>query len=247
MDPVIFRQYDIRGIADLHITPKFSYELGRALVSYMSLKNVGKVVTVGHDARLSSPKLYEALIKGLIQHGADVIKLGLVTTPISYYSTHAIDNVTMSVIITASHNPSEYNGFKLTYNKSTLLNPDIEKIKAIMKTNTFTKKLNGNVRSFDIITSYVNRYSKEFKNLKNIPVVLDCGNGTAGVVARKLMEKIGIDCKILFESPDGNFPNHHPDPTVEANLKVLKQKVAETNSVAGIGFDGDADRIGGCR
>lgn len=244
MDPVIFRQYDIRGIAGLHINSQFAYALGKALVSYMALKGSNKTITVGHDARLSSPELYEALISGLVQHGASVVKLGLITTPISYYSTHAIDDVTMSAIVTASHNPSQYNGFKLTYNKAALLNKDIEKIKSIMKSNQPIKKQAGSIRSVDIITNYINRYTEEFKALKNIRVVMDCGNGTAGVVLRKLLEKIGIDFEILFETPDGSFPNHHPDPTIEKNLQELTKTVVNTRSELGIGFDGDADRIG---
>ncbi len=244
MDPIIFRQYDIRGIVETHLDSAFSYSLGKALVSYMSLRGHENKVTVGHDARLSSPKLYESLIAGLTEHGAHVVKLGLITTPISYYSTHAIDNVAMSIIVTASHNPPEYNGFKLTYNKSNLQSQDIKEIKTIIETNKSTKKLKGNTSSFDIITSYINRYTEEFKHLTNIPIVMDCGNGTAGVVLRKLMEQLGLNCEILFEKPDGNFPNHHPDPTVESNLKELANKVIATNSVAGIGFDGDADRIG---
>ncbi len=243
MNNIVFRKYDIRGIVDKEIDESFSYLLGQALTTYMRLKGRKKKITVGHDVRLSSHKLYKSLIAGLTEHGAHVIKLGPITTPLSYYSTYMIDDIAMSAMITGSHNPPEYNGFKLTFNRCSLSSEDIQKIYGIMLAKEFSKT-SGRNTSFDIVTKYVDQYAEQFKHLKNIPVVMDCGNGTAGIVLRKLMNKIGLNFEILFETPDGNFPNHHPDPTIKENLEDLAKKVIQTKSIVGIGFDGDADRIG---
>ena len=187
------------------------------------------------------------LSKGLTDSGVNVHFLGLVTTPISYYSTFQSE-LSGAIMITGSHNPPDYNGFKISVGQRRIFGEEIQKIKNIMLQGDYTsvaaKNDAGLVKPYDIFTPYLNRFGDDFLLKKPVKVVVDCGNGAAGVVVRKLFSKIGIDCQILYEDPDGSFPNHHPDPTVLENLHTLIQRVKETNAVAGIGFDGDADRIG---
>jgi len=246
-NPEIFREYDIRGVVDRDYDETFAYNLGRSHATFI-FKNTGKKqlkLSVGYDARLSSPKLAQAVVRGFVDSGATVFELGLVTTPISYYSTFHIPGLDGGIMITGSHNPPEYNGFKISLGKTTIFGEDIQKLKEIMIADSFlTGK--GSSQKYDILTPYVEQYKKEFENLKSIPFVLDCANGAAGSVVRRLFEACGLmeHGKILFEEPDGRFPNHHPDPTVEKNLVDLKKAVKETKARVGIGFDGDADRIG---
>ncbi len=243
--PVIFREYDIRGVYNEQFDNDFAFLLGRAHATY-TMKTFGleKVtLTVGYDARLSSPALAKAVAEGMMAAGADVINIGLVTTPISYFSTFTVDNVSGGIMITGSHNPPEYNGFKLSVGKTTIYGDKIKALQKIIETNSFSSG-KGTSSSLDIFPSYLKRYESEFKNLKNLPIVLDCGNGAAGCIIRRLFEVVGLKPTIIFEEPDGRFPNHHPDPTVEENNQALIKKVREVGALVGIGFDGDADRIG---
>lgn len=241
----IFREYDIRGVYNKDFDDQFAFSLGHAYITYMIERGApsNPVVTVGHDARLSSPALARAMCDGLQAGGAKVIFLGLVTTPISYFSMFNIDNAAGGIMITGSHNPPEYNGFKVSYGKTTIFGDEIQNLRKIFERGAFVKGV-GHYSTFDIFDNYVARYREEFKNLKPIPVVLDCGNGAAGCIARRLFEGVGLKPIILFEEPDGRFPNHHPDPTVESNLTALKEAVIKHKAALGIGFDGDADRIG---
>ncbi len=245
MNSSIFREYDIRGVYEKDYDLEFAENLGKAFISYIIKKTNNKtpLVSLGHDARLSSPSINEALTRGMVNSGAQVIQLGLITTPISYYSTFTVDNIEGGIIITGSHNPPEYNGFKISVGNSTIHGSEIKSLESLIKDQDFVSG-NGSSDDYKIFDQYVARYKEEFKNLKPIPFVLDCGNGAAGCIARKLYEAIGLSPTILFEKPDGTFPNHHPDPTVEKNLGDLKLAVKETSSLVGIGFDGDADRIG---
>lgn len=245
MNPVIFREYDIRGVYNSDFDKEFAYNLGRAFVTYVRGKSGIKTprLTVGYDARLSSPELAAAMADGFKSCGAHVIHLGLVTSPISYFSTFTVENVQGGIMITGSHNPPEYNGFKVSYNKTTIFGDEIKTLEQIINGKDF-HNATGSEEKIDILTPYVERYKKEFTSMKPIPLVLDCGNGAGGSIARRLYEGVGLKPTILFEQPDGRFPNHHPDPTVEKNLTALKAEVAKTQSRVGIGFDGDADRIG---
>ena len=245
MDPVIYREYDIRGVYGEQFDLTFAYNLGKAYIKLLcEMQNVtSPKVTIGYDARLSSPKICEKLTQGMIESGAEVLILGLITSPISYFSTFAIDGVHGGIMITGSHNPPEYNGFKISIGKTTIHGKNILKIKDIIDSKDFLQG-DGTSKEYDIFPEYIERYKSEFSGIKNIPIVLDCGNGAAGIIARRLYEGVGLSPSILFEKPDGTFPNHHPDPTVEKNLKDLKAAVADTQSKVGIGFDGDADRIG---
>lgn len=243
-DSVIFREYDIRGVYNEQFDKEFAYLLGRGFVTYLQ-KRLGKVeltISVGHDARLSGLEINESLSRGLTDSGANVIYIGLVTSPISYFSTFELP-IDGALMITGSHNPPEYNGFKVSVGNQTIFGNEIQNLKKIIIEKDF-KIGKGEIKNFDIFPKYLVRYKKEFGKMKPIPVVLDCGNGAGGCIVRKLFEGVGLNPTILFEEPDGTFPNHHPDPTVEKNLKDLIVQVKKENAVVGIGFDGDADRIG---
>ncbi len=243
--PVIFREYDIRGVYKEQFDEDFAIELGRAHATYVR-KITGKdklILTVGYDARLSSPSLAKSIVQGMTSAGADVLELGLITTPISYFSTFTVPGANGGIMITGSHNPPEYNGFKISVGNSTIYGEKIKELQKIIESQKYATG-SGLSKKFDIFPSYLEKYKSEFKDLKNFPVVLDCGNGAAGCIVRKLFEGAGLKPTILFEEPDGRFPNHHPDPTVEENMSALIKKVRETGAKVGIGFDGDADRIG---
>lgn len=242
--PIIFREYDIRGVYNQQFDLDFAYKLGRTFGTYVFNKTGKKNMrlSIGYDARESSVAIVEKLSQGMKECGADVLVLGLVTTPVCYFSTFQLD-LDGAIMVTGSHNPPEYNGFKVSLGKSTIFGEEIQNLKKIMQTENFING-SGSVKNYDIFPEYLARYKKEFADMKPIKVVLDCGNGAAGSIARKLYNVAGLTPEILFEQPDGRFPNHHPDPTVEENLKDLAQKVVETGAVCGIGFDGDADRIG---
>jgi phosphomannomutase / phosphoglucomutase len=245
MNPVIFREYDIRGVYSKDYDEGFAFELARAHVRFIQ-KRSGKQnlrLTIGHDARLSSPSLVKALVDGYMASGAHVYRLGLVTSPICYFSTFALKDIDGAMMVTGSHNPPEYNGFKVSVGNTTIFGEDIMALKEIIDSQDFHSG-KGSAEDVDILSIYVDRYREEFKNIKNIPVVLDCGNGAAGCVVRRLYESTGLKPTILFEHPDGKFPNHHPDPTVEKNVQALIAEVKKTGARVGIGFDGDADRIG---
>lgn len=249
MNPVIFREYDIRGVVGDDFDENFAFDLGRAYAAYISKMQVdGKksdfTISVGYDARISSPLLASQLEKGLLESGVNVIRLGLITTPISYFSCFNLP-VEGALMVTGSHNPPSYNGFKISVGKTTIYGPDIQELRKIIENKSYLKSAHSGVaKDHDIFPSYIERYKKEFKHLPEIPVVLDCGNGAAGCIARRLYESVGLKPIILFEEPDGSFPNHHPDPTVEGNLDAMKKAVKEHGAAIGIGFDGDADRIG---
>jgi phosphomannomutase/phosphomannomutase/phosphoglucomutase len=244
ISPIIFREYDIRGVYNQQFNDKFAYYLGKAFCSFV-FKKTGKKsfrLSLGGDARNSSTPLVENLRRGFVDSGAEVYMLGMVTSPISYFSTFALD-LDGGIMVTGSHNPPEYNGFKISFGKTTIHGADIQQLyKIILESDYITGE--GSSKDYDIFPEYLERYKKEFGQLKPIKVVLDCGNGAGGVIVKRLFEAVGLTPEILFEKPDGTFPNHHPDPTVEENLVDLAKRVKETGAICGIGFDGDADRIG---
>ena len=251
MNPVIFREYDIRGIVDRDFDASFAELLGKALCSFIQSKRstAGKQnakaplrLSIGYDARVTSPKLAQALEHGMISSGAHVYRLGLVTTPISYFSCFDL-NLDGGIMVTGSHNPPEYNGFKISVGKTTIHGADIQELKSVIQKKQFITG-RGEASNYDVFPNYLAKHKAEFSNLKDIRVVLDCGNGAAGIIARRLFETVGLNPHILFEQPDGTFPNHHPDPTVEENLVDLKKAVIDRKAQIGIGFDGDSDRIG---
>lgn len=240
----IFREYDIRGIYNDEINEEDAYIIGRSFASYISLSGETWTV-VGHDNRLSSPKLTENLIKGIIDSGINVYNLGLVTTPMYYFMRKYLKSNT-GIMVTASHNPKEYNGFKIAFTKEGNAYGDY-----IRKFRDFTNK--GNFKTGKAIVKDVN-LRDEYINLltssidlgkRKIKVIFDCGNGTASIIIKDILDKIpNIEYKLLYCESNGNFPNHHPDPTVHSNLEELGKKVKELNYDLGIGIDGDADRVG---
>ncbi|MCE3009385.1 MAG: phosphomannomutase/phosphoglucomutase [Proteobacteria bacterium] len=242
---VIFREYDIRGVYNGEFDKDFAYLLGKSYCQYLFTKKgiSNPTVVLGHDARLSSPEIKESLSRGLTECGARVLYIGLVTSPISYFATFEVPGVHGALMITGSHNPPEYNGFKISVGKGTIFGDDIQELRRIMEKGVFPSG-RGHEEPFDIFPTYVDKNRREFGDLSGVKVVLDCGNGAAGCIVKKLFESVGLKPTILFEKPDGNFPNHHPDPTVEKNLIDLVAQVKKEGATVGIGFDGDADRIG---
>lgn len=244
-DKVIFREYDIRGVFEKQFDLDFPVLLGKAFVTFLKEKRgvTNPTITIGHDARVSSPAVSKALSEGFRSAGGNVIMIGMVTTPIAYFTTFEMPEVQGAIMVTGSHNPPDYNGFKISAGKSTIFGDEIQELLRIIEKKNFLTG-SGKESSHDIFPQYLERYKKEFGTIKDTKVVLDCGNGAAGVVAKKLFEVVGLKPTILFEKPDGTFPNHHPDPTVEENLTHLRAQVLKEKAVVGIGFDGDCDRIG---
>ncbi len=243
INPNIFREYDLRGIYPEDITEDVAYTLGKSFGTYIKQFGHEKTV-VGHDNRLSSPSLSEALIKGILETGIDVINLGLVTTPMYYFAKYHLE-IYSGIMITASHNPKEYNGFKMSFSK--VGNAYGEQIQAFRE---FTHALNfdegkGTEIKLDLKNSYLKllKNSVDFGNRK-IKIVVDCGNGTGSIIIKDVLEMLPIEYELLYSESDGNFPNHHPDPSVASNMVDLGNKVRELKYDFGIGIDGDADRVG---
>ena len=195
----IFREYDIRGVVGKDFDEKFSHALGQTLATYIIKKtgNAHPILTVGYDARLSSPSLATAMCEGMQSTGAHVVTLGLVTTPISYFSMFHIPNAAGGVMITGSHNPPEYNGFKVSVGKTTIYGEEIQELRKLMESGEFAKG-RGEISKKDIFDEYVARYREEFKGLENTKVVIDCGNGSAGCIARRLYEGVGTEADHSF-------------------------------------------------
>jgi phosphomannomutase/phosphoglucomutase len=238
----VFREYDIRGKVPDELGQESVYLLGRSLGTYFRERGTN-TISLGRDCRLSSPDLAETLKKGLINTGMTVVDVGMVPTPLLYFSLYHL-KVDGGVQITGSHNPPEYNGFKVCLGKSTIYGEEIQKIRKIAESGVFAEG-KGEMEKAEIITPYL---EDVLEGVKAGPVrrkvVVDAGNGVGGLVAPQLYERMGIRVARLFCEPDGRFPNHHPDPTIPENLDQLFRKVTETGADLGISFDGDADRIG---
>jgi phosphomannomutase/phosphomannomutase/phosphoglucomutase len=244
-DPTIFREYDIRGKFNIDFDLVLAKKLGQAFAIFCkeSSSDSSQVkIALGKDARHSSQPILEALSEGIRSVGGDILDLGLITSPICYFSGFHIDDLTGSIMVTGSHNPPEYNGFKISVGKNTLTSERIQKLKDYVFSDISEVEKKGSSAAFDILTPYVERIGSEF-NFSDFPFVVDCGNGAAGSVAKRLYQACGLNPTILFEKPDGDFPNHHPDPTLEENLIDLKKAVLESKAKFGVGYDGDADRI----
>jgi len=241
LKPTIFREYDIRGIAEEELLDPGIVELGRAIGTYLQRKN-GNNVSLGRDCRLSSTRLRNALIQGLKESGCHVTDVGVVPTPLLYYSVFHL-KTGGAVMITGSHNPSEYNGFKVVSGTSTIHGDQIQELRRMIERRDFVAGT-GSEKSADIVTPYVDEISAQFQFARRIKVVADGGNGTAGPVMHRIFQKLGCDATELFFDMDGHFPNHHPDPTVPSNLAALIAGVQSKGADLGIAFDGDADRIG---
>ncbi len=239
----IFREYDIRGKYPNDINEDVSYTIGKAYGSYLKSINQN-ICLIGHDNRLSSNSLNEALTKGILSTGVNVMDLGLVTTPMLYYA-RIKKEINPGIMITASHNPKEDNGFKFSFDEvGNAKGEEIYKFRDFIKNGNFVDG-NGTLYRYDIKEEYFDLFKKNlnFGN-RRLKVVLDCGNGTTSLFAKELYSMFPIDLVMLYDESDGNFPNHHPDPIVEENITDLKKKVVECNCDVGIGFDGDGDRAG---
>ena len=242
MKSSIFREYDIRGKFPDELNRDSVYTLGLAIGAYYVKRGV-QTVTVGRDCRLSSPDLRESLIRGLKETGMNIIDIGMVPTPLLYFSLFHL-KTGGGIQITGSHNPPEYNGFKICLDKRTIHGDEIQEIRKIVDSGNFQKGMGG-IEEIDMIPPYL-EYLKGNLLKGEIPrrVVVDAGNGVGGLVAPQAYSTMGVEVERLFCKPDGRFPNHHPDPTIPDNLEHLRKKVKETSADLGIAFDGDADRIG---
>ena len=237
----IFREYDIRGVADTELASSDVVDLGRGLGTLLQRKS-GKSITLGRDCRLSSPRLRDALLEGLMDSGCEVTDIGVVPTPLLYFSAVHLQ-ADGAVMITGSHNPSEFNGFKTVCGPTTLHGETIQEVRRIIEARDFLQG-RGNHADMDVIPAYLDEVAPQFDYSRRIKVVLDAGNGTAGPVVHRLFERLNCEVTELFFDMDGRFPNHHPDPTVPANLQHLRNAVKSQKAELGIAFDGDADRIG---
>lgn len=241
IDRSIFRAYDIRGVVGKTLTPAVAMLIGQALGTMARERGLNQIC-VGRDGRKSGPKLAEALTGGLRAAGCDVIDLGMVPTPVLYFATHEL-NTGSGVMVTGSHNPPEYNGFKIMLGGETLAEDSIQEIFARIVEGNLAHGLGGQQR-VDLLDQYYERIVSDVQTERRLKVVVDCGNGVAGVIAERLLEGIGCEVNPLFCDVDGDFPNHHPDPSDPANLSDLQFAVKQLQADIGIAFDGDGDRLG---
>ncbi len=243
INPQIFREYDIRGVVDRDLTPETVRLLGQALGTHLGGTR-GARIALGRDNRLSSPAYYHALREGLCASGCHVTGIGMVPTPCVSFATHHLD-VAGAVQITGSHNPPEFNGFKITRGREAIHGEEIQAVRRLIEQDRLHQaRRAGGFEEVDIRPAYVSRASQGLSLARPVKVVIDAGNGIAGPVASQVLRAIGADVVELFTEPDGTYPNHHPDPTVPDNLKTLIATVQKTGAEAGVGFDGDGDRIG---
>jgi len=237
----IFREYDIRGIVDKDITDEVVTLLGKAFGTYISRHGARKI-SIGGDVRLSTKRFLTQMIKGIRSTGIDVINIGHVPTPVQYFSMFHL-KTDGGVMITGSHNPPDFNGFKLSLKNAPIFGKEIQELKRIIESNDFAHG-NGSYEEQNVIEFYIEHIVKDINISRPLKVVLDSGNGAGSLAAHELFKRLGVDTINLFDTPDGNFPNHHPDPTVVDNIQELIKTVKATNADFGVGYDGDADRIG---
>ena len=216
-------------------------DLGRAIGTYLGRQS-GRRVTLGCDTRLSSARLKSALGRGLVASGCQVIDIGVVPTPVLYYSVFHL-RATGAVMITGSHNPPEYNGFKVVSGTATIHGAEIQAIRETIERGDYASG-QGSLETADAVPAYVDEVASQFRFDRRVKIVADAGNGTAGPVMHRIFEKLNVEAKELFFEMDGRFPNHHPDPTVPENIAALIETVRETGADPGVAFDGDADRLG---
>jgi phosphomannomutase/phosphoglucomutase len=239
----IFREYDIRGVAGKDLTEEVATAVAGAYAAFLVEKGVKGALAVGRDNRPSGVGLHRALVGGLLASGVDVVDIGIVPTPLAYWSQHNLP-VVGGIQITGSHNPPEYNGFKLGLSTSSIYGADIQRIYQLAAAGKFPRG-KGTLRNEQIIDRFIDDIAARVGKLsRDLKVVMDCGNGVGALVAPNLFPRLGIKPRWLFCESDGTFPNHHPDPTVPKNLEDLIAAVKEDQADIGIAFDGDADRIG---
>lgn len=237
----IFRAYDIRGIAEQQLTSQNVKRIGQALGSEALDQNITSLL-VGYDGRLSSPALSIALIEGIRSSGCSAVSIGLVPTPLLYFATYATDYAS-GVMLTASHSPSNYNGLKIVFNQTSLAENQIQKIRTRIE-NDQLRTGSGGFSELEVDRSYIDDICTRVQLIKPLKIVIDCGNAVPGKIAPTLFQELGCDVHPIFCEIDGNFPNHHPDPTVPENLAALASTVLEKKADVGIALDGDGDRVG---
>ncbi len=238
----IFRAYDIRGIVDATLTEASVELIGRAIGSEAAARGESTVV-VARDGRLSGPRLQAALTRGLTAAGRDVIDVGMVPTPVLYFATQVLDGTASGVMVTGSHNPPDYNGFKIVLGGETLSGEAITALHTRIVENDLSEG-QGSVREVDVRNAYLARILADVRLARPLKAVVDCGNGVAGELGPQLIEKLGAETLPLFAEIDGTFPNHHPDPGKPENLLDLIRTVQESGADIGLAFDGDGDRLG---
>ena len=243
IDKHIFRGYDIRGIYNEDLFENTAYTIGKAYGTYLQKYFNKNKVVIGHDNRESSPILSNALIEGITSTGVNVVDLGLVTSPMVYYA-NILYNTPAGIVITASHSPKEYNGFKIAFDeKREICGDEIKEFREFVLTSEFLIG-NGTVEKKDIKEEYINMIVSKFKFKKRYKVVVDSGNGTASIVAKELFDRLNLDVEYIFCESDPSFPNHHPDPAEAENLVDLQEAVLKNKADIGVAFDGDCDRVG---
>lgn len=238
----LFKEYDLRGVVGDELTGDVAYKFGLGYGSYVQLKGFTQVV-VGYDNRLSSKYLTSQLIKGLLETGVNVVDIGLVTTPMFYCAKYKLGLVT-GIMVTASHNPKEYNGFKISFDEfGNAYGEKIRTLRDYIKKEEFLSG-SGTLSTYDVKDDYLELIKNSIDIKRKIKVVIDCGNGTTGVITKDVFDMFDLECDYLYSKSDGNFPNHHPDPSIEKNMEALKRRVVELDYDLGIAFDGDGDRVG---
>lgn len=237
----MFRQYDIRGVYGEDLTAKDAELIGKAFGTYIKRKGETEAI-VGKDNRKSSPELCDALVKGLLATGIKVRDIGVVVSPIFYYSTY-LYGIKSGIMVTASHNPSQYNGFKVQYGGGTLYGEELQNLRKMILEDDFEVG-RGSLTAMSPVEDYLRMIKEKIKLERGLKVVVDCGNGTAGFFAPRLLEELGCEVIPLYCDSDPDFPNHFPDPVKPENLSDLIKAVKENRADLGVGFDGDGDRLG---
>jgi phosphomannomutase len=241
VNPSIFKAYDIRGIVPSTLTEEVAYHLGHAFGTHAA-SHGETVVAVGRDGRLSGPALSQALIRGLVDVGVQVIDIGAATTPMLYFAASTL--CASGIQVTGSHNPKDYNGFKMVLGGRAIYGDEIQSLRTIMQNETWVLQSGGSVKQVDVTADYQARIVGDIRLQRPMKIVVDCGNGIAGATAPSIFRGIGCEVIELFSEVDGNFPNHHPDPSKLDNLKDLLHALKNSDAEIGLAFDGDGDRLG---
>ena len=241
INPYIFREYDVRGIVEKDFPDHIVKKLGQAFGTFVG-RSGGKEIAVSGDVRLSTPLLINSFKNGVLATGVDIINLGILPTPVNYFSMFHL-GIAASVQVTGSHNPPDFNGFKFSLNKSPFYGKQIQTLYKMMDHMDFDEG-EGTEARYNILSEYNHMIEQKIKIEKPMKVIIDCGNAAGCINAPSVFNGLGIETKELFCDPDGTFPNHHPDPTVEENLSVLVSEMKTGKYDVGLAFDGDADRVG---
>ena len=242
VNPRIFREYDVRGLVGEDLTEAAVEELGKGFGTYVA--SLGhKRIALGYDMRLSSESFAEVISRGVLSTGIDVINIGQVPTPLLYFALFRLE-VAGGIMITGSHNPPEFNGFKLAVGHATIYSEEIQKVRRIIEAGKYVKG-QGSLSKVDLTSDYMKDVEERIGPFsRKLKVVVDAGNGMGGLLGPRILRDLGAEVVELFTKPDGNFPNHHPDPTIPKNMESLIAKVLQEDADMGIGYDGDADRLG---